>query len=91
MSSTINVSGEVPEDWARLGFSGLFGLIATLPEDDAAADALVARMPYFTPGQRDLMMTLREGERDEEGHRTSVMVVRDDAAFMACVTTRSPA
>ena len=86
MSATINVSGEVPEDWARLGFSGLFGLVATLPPDDADAEALVARMPYFTPGQRDLMMTLREGERDEDGRRTAVMVVRDDTAFMACMT-----
>lgn len=91
MTATINVSGEVPEDWARLGFSGLFGLVATLPEDDAAADALVARMPYFTPGQRDLIMTLREGARDEDGRRTAVMVVRDDTAFMACMTTRRSA
>jgi hypothetical protein len=86
MSATVNVSGEVPEDFARLGFSGLFGLVALLPEDDAAADDLVAKMPYFTPGQRDRIITLREGDRDEEGRRTSVLVVRDDAAFMACFT-----
>lgn len=91
MSATIDVSGQVPEGFARLGFSGLFGLLATLPEDDAAADALVAKMPYFTPGQRDLMITLREGERDEHGQRTSVLVVRDDTAFMACMTTRRSA
>jgi hypothetical protein len=85
MSAIINVSGQVPEDFARLGFSGLFGLVSTLPEDDAAADALVAKMPYFTPGQRDLMVTLREGDRDEQGRRTAVLVVRDDAAFMQCI------
>lgn len=90
MSATINVSGEVPEGFYRLGFSGLFGLVATLPEDDEAADALVARMPYFTPGQRDRMITLREGDRDDQGRRTAVMVVRDDTAFMACIT-RQPA
>lgn len=90
MSTTINVSGEVPEDFARLGFSGMFGLIATLPEDQAAADVLVAKMPFFTPGQRDRMITLREGDRDDDGRRTAVMVVRDDTAFMACFT-RQPA
>lgn len=88
MSTTINVS-DVPEDFRRLGFSGMFGLVAALPEDDADADALVARMPYFTPGQRDVMVTLREGERDEQGRRTAVMVVRDDSAFMACMRKSS--
>lgn len=72
--------------WTRLGFTGLFCLTATLPEDDAAADALVARMPYFTPGQRDRMVTACEGERDEGGRRTAVLVVRDDSAFMAAFT-----
>lgn len=89
MTATIDVSGEVPEDFARLGFSGMFGLIATLPEDNAAADALVARMPFFTPGQRDRIVTLREGQRDDEGRRTAVLVVRDDSAFMACMTRRA--
>lgn len=77
------------QGWMRLGFTGLFCLSATLPEDDAAADALVAKMPYWTPGQRDLMVTVAEGPRDDEGRRTAVLVVRDDAAFMATVTRRA--
>jgi hypothetical protein len=89
-SATINVSGEVPEDFARLGFSGMFGLIATAAEGstDADMDALVAKMPFFTPGQRDVMITLREGDRDDQGRRTVVLVVRDDSAFMACMTRK---
>lgn len=82
---TIDARGEVPEDFARLGFSGLFARVAILPPDDADADALVAKMPYFTPGQADRMVTLREGDRDADGHRTSVNVVRDDTAFMAAM------
>lgn len=88
MTATINVHGEVPEGFARLGFSGMFGLIAAMNGTDEQIDALVEKMPFFTPGQRDAMITLREGERTEDGQRTAVLVVRDDSAFMACMTRK---
>lgn len=77
----------VPEEWSRLGFTGLFHQDATLSVDDV--DAFEARLPDRVPfGTNSDVLALRVN-RDQEP--PTVTLVWTDAAALVMAFTRRPA
>lgn len=74
---------EVPEDFRRIGFSGLFWLEVPMADDGEMNPDLVAKLPQFAPHSGDKWILLSH----DAATRTSIIVRRDDVALVEAFTT----
>ena len=92
-ASPTEASEQVPEEWARLGFSGMFHIEATLSNGDkpmtpAEVDTFEARLPDRVPfGTNSGWLALRV---NRDADPPAVVLVRDDAAAIIDFTRRTP-
>lgn len=78
----------VPEEWARLGFSGLFSVRAGFTGNETELTALEQRVPCYVPvGTNSNIIALRV---DRSVSPPEVILVRQDFAAVYDVMTGGP-